>query len=170
MEDTVFHPRNPAVPKRAAHGYIRDPDTRKIVDTRQWNLSYAWTAGGAWSTLRDVRIWSRALATGRGVLGRRLQRERLEAVRVPGTNGVNAYGLGIFEIKTGGELSRFSPVLGHDGQTFGYDSFVLYSPREKAAIAALGNTSTSQDPVRRSPEDSEAMPLLSAKLLEAIAP
>jgi D-alanyl-D-alanine carboxypeptidase len=170
MDDTIFNPRSHAVPKPVAHGYIRDPDSGQVVDTTRWNLSYAWTAGGARSTLSDLRRWARALATGRGVLGKRMQRTRLQFVPIPGTNGVNAYGLGIFEIETGGDLRRFSPLLGHDGQMFGYDSFILYSPRQRLAIAALGNTSTSQNPVRRSPADSESMPLLSGKLLKAIAP
>ena len=69
-----------------------------------------------------------------------------------------------------GDLGRFSPLLGHDGQTFGYDSFILYSPRQRLAIVALGNTSTSAAPVRRSPADSESMELLGGKLLKAIAP
>jgi D-alanyl-D-alanine carboxypeptidase len=169
MDETTFNPRHRAIRKPAAHGYIRDRDTKKVVDTTHWNLSYAWTAGGARSTLTDLRRWARALATGRGVLGERMQRKRLQFVPIPESHGLNAYGLGIFELR-GGELARFSPLRGHDGQTFGYDSFILYSPPRRIAIAALGNTSTSADPVRRSPADSKSMFFLTPKLLKPIAP
>jgi D-alanyl-D-alanine carboxypeptidase len=109
--------------------------------TTHWNLSYAWTAGGARSTLGDLQRWGRALATGRGVLGKRMQRKRLQFVTIPDTKGRDGYGLGIAEFKL--KLRRFSPLFGHDGTPFGYDSFVLYSPRSRTTVAALGNTSTS---------------------------
>jgi D-alanyl-D-alanine carboxypeptidase len=94
------------------------------------------------STLHDLRIWARAVATG-ALLKPRTQRARLRlrpvagAVFAPlaGTTGINAglpfsYGLGI--AGAGG-------MLGHNGQVFGYTADLWYIPRRHAPIVVLFN-------------------------------
>ena len=166
MTQTEFHSRDPHLGGSAAHGYIRDPKTGRVRDTTDWNLSWAWAAGGATSTLADLRRWGPALATGDGVLAPRTQRKRLQFVDIPGSAGANGYGLGILSIKARG-LGR---LLGHDGQPLGYDSFVLNAPRAKLTTAAIGNTSSSADPLTTSPLDSQAMEILGADLITALQP
>jgi D-alanyl-D-alanine carboxypeptidase len=166
MDRTEFHARDPHLGGPAAHGYIRDPGTGRVRETTDWNLSWAWAAGGATSTLADLRRWGPALATGDGVLSARMQRKRLRFVDIPGESGDDAYGLGILSIKARG-VGR---LLGHDGQPLGYDAFVLHAPRAKLTTAALGNTSSSADPLTTSPLDSQAMEILGADLIEALAP
>jgi D-alanyl-D-alanine carboxypeptidase len=163
MSQTSFRPRHDRLPRPAAHGYIRDPDTGRALDTSRFSLSYAWTAGGAVSTLRDLRRWALALATGRGVLGERMQEKRLRFVPIPGQHG-DGYGLGIFKFPAG----PFGHFLGHDGQPIGYDALAYYAPRTKITIAALGNTSAGQDPLEPSPLDSKPMETLGIDLLEAL--
>jgi D-alanyl-D-alanine carboxypeptidase len=161
MNHTEFHPQNRHPHGSVAHGYIRDPRTGRVLDTTHWNLSWAWTAGGATSTLGDLRRWGPALATGRGVLGRAMQRKRLDVVPIPHERR-DGYGLGILSLDDG-------QLLGHDGQPLGYDSFVLYSTAGRITTAALGNTSASQNPIDRSPADSQAMEVLGGNLLEVVA-
>jgi D-alanyl-D-alanine carboxypeptidase len=163
MDDTTFMPRRRPVPEPAAHGYIRDPAGRK--DVTDWNLSWGWTAGGAASTLADLRRWAPALATGRGVLSERMQDKRLQFVPIPGEAG-DGYGLGILKLPGG----PFGDLLGHDGQPLGYDSYVFYAPSTRVASAALGNTSSSQNPVVRTPFDGDSMFQLGANMLEVIGP
>lgn len=115
------------------------------------------------STLRDLTRWGPALATGRGVLGQRMQEKRLRFVRIPGQHG-DGYGLGVFKFPAG----PFGHFLGHDGQPIGYDALAYYAPRTKITIAALGNTSAGQDPLKPSPLDSKPMEVLGGDLLEAL--
>jgi D-alanyl-D-alanine carboxypeptidase len=163
MSQTIFAPRRDRLPTPHAHGYIRDKQTGRALDVTDSNLSYAWTAGAAVSTLRDLRRWGPALATGRGVLGKRMQRKRLQFVPIPHESG-DGYGLGLFRLPGG----PFGGLIGHDGQPLGYDSFLLYAPHSRVAIAALGNTSVSAGPLRRSPLDRQPMEQLGAGLLEAL--
>ena len=159
MGETSFHPRRPT-PEPAVHGYVGGK--RGPKDVTDWNFSWAWTAGGASSTLADLRRWARALATGEGILNERMQRKRLRSV--PTTTG-DFYGLGILETPPGA-LGSF---YGHDGQTPGYDSLVLYSPSAKVTFVALGNASTQDDPVTRTPFNPNELDDLAAELLKILA-
>lgn len=146
LEETNFHPRRP-VPEPAAHGYIGGPGGAPLDVTRM-NWSWAWTAGAATSTLEDLRRWAPALASGGGLLSPRIQAKRLRSVNTGLTAFTIDYGLGIFEW----ELPS-GTFYGHDGEGPGYDSFAIHSPQAGLTIAALGNTSASQDPITRSPFD-----------------
>jgi D-alanyl-D-alanine carboxypeptidase len=125
---TEFHPE-PGVPAPAAHGYDRETANGPLVDTTNWNFYWSWTAGSMTSTLTDLRRWARVLATGKGILSRRMQRARLRTV--PTTDQGISYGLGIMDV---------NGLLGHDGAVPGYDSLILYSPATGATLAFLGNT------------------------------
>ena len=142
MPDTAFRPRRP-VPAPAAHGFAGEAG-----ETTGWNFSWIWTAGGAISKLRDLRRWGPALATGQGVLSRRMQRKRLRPVSAAslGEPGL-MYGLGIFEL---------NGFYGHDGSVPGYDSLVVHSPSLEMTIVALGNTNAA-DPVFRPPSNPDGL-------------
>jgi D-alanyl-D-alanine carboxypeptidase len=130
-------------PAPVAHGY--QFNTAGIpADTSRWNFSWAWTAGGMTSTLGDLRRYCPALATGRKLLGRRMQRKRLDFVDVSdqtATAGAG-YGLGIFALPT-----QAGVFLGHNGEVPGYDTLCLYSPQSRTTIVAFGTTSVELDPV-----------------------
>jgi D-alanyl-D-alanine carboxypeptidase len=83
------------------------------------------------STLHDLQIWSKALATGT-LLKPATQRERLTWVKFPSPI---RYGLAIFD--AGG-------FLGHNGQLPGFQSFMGYRPSDGATIIVLTNLNASQ--------------------------
>src|SRR4051794_9237228 len=135
LEHTGFKHQN-MVPRGIANGYFKPFKNRGFMNTTHWNFSWIWSAGAMVSTVQDLRRWAPALATGRGILSRRVQRLRLQFVNA----GEGAqYGLGIF--KVGG-------FLGHPGSLPGYDALMLYSPRRRTTIVALGNTSSALDQFR----------------------
>jgi D-alanyl-D-alanine carboxypeptidase len=131
------------VPAPVGHGYQFSP-TEIPRDTSRWNFSWAWTAGGITSTLRDLRRWCPALATGRKLLTARMQRKRLNFVDISqetDTPGAG-YGLGIFALPT-----QAGVFLGHNGSVPGYDTLCLYSPASRTTMVAFGTTSPELDPV-----------------------
>jgi D-alanyl-D-alanine carboxypeptidase len=131
------------VPAPVAHGYFYDAANQPL-DASRWNFSWAWTAGGMSSTLRDLRRYCPAMATGRGLIDRRFERRRLRLVDIsqqtetPGAG----YGLGIFALPT-----VAGTFYGHDGAVPGYDTLCIYSPESRTTIVAFGTTSVELDPV-----------------------
>ncbi len=69
---------------------------------------WAWTAGGAISTVDDMKTYVEALVDG-GLLDPATQKIRLDSLTPPPGSpaGAAQYGLGI---------ARFGPLIGHDGQ------------------------------------------------------
>jgi D-alanyl-D-alanine carboxypeptidase len=123
---------SPAMPEPYAHGYDTAPNAAGLQDVTQSNPAVAWTAGAMVSTLDDLRLWVRALATG-ALLSPAVQRERLQGVTIPTADGVEArYGLGLFSI--GG-------FIGHNGGIPGYSSIAVYLPEANATLVALVNKS-----------------------------
>ena len=102
---------------------IRVPAGERPFDAT-FNLSYSWTSGSVTSTLADMAVWAKALATGR-MLSPAMHRQQLQPA--PGTN----YGLGITEVQPG--------FLGHSGAVSGFQSVIGYSPSRKATIVVLAN-------------------------------
>jgi len=87
------------------------------------------------SDLEDLHVWAKALATGE-LLSTAMQKERLEWVKVPGAEVIDAkYGLGIYSM---GDL------VGHDGMLWGYNSAMYYYPEEDSTIVVLFNRSMDQ--------------------------
>lgn len=134
LHDTLFRP-NSRVPAGIAHGYV-EPQPGVVDDTTHWNFSWAFSAGGFISTLDDLKVYARHLATGRGLLSRRMQRKRLTPVSTKLTGLGLRYGLGI---------ARFGSYWGHNGIVPGYETMVVHSPSRRTTIVVLGNTSAAQD-------------------------
>ncbi len=80
-------------PDPHAQGYTTI-DGRDLVAT-DWNPSWGWGAGNMISTLDDMRIWARALATG-VLLTPETQQERLGTTVPMNPEGTAFYGLGLF--------------------------------------------------------------------------
>jgi D-alanyl-D-alanine carboxypeptidase len=97
-------------------------------------------AGAMISTVGDLQVWAKALATG-SLLSSATQQQRLQFVPtgiifppLPGT-GVSTglpvqYGLGI---------SSWGGLLGHNGQANAYNSDMLYLPAKSATVIVLAN-------------------------------
>ncbi len=107
------------------------------IDYTDSDPSWAWTAGGAISTPRELATYAKALGTGKGLLSPKMQKVRLNSLRpvVPGdTSGVK-YGIG---------LAQFAPgIVGHDGQVPGFSSFMAYDINTDTTIILSANLSAS---------------------------
>jgi D-alanyl-D-alanine carboxypeptidase len=136
LNHTLF-PSGPEFPEPHPRGYTDQTPSGAVVDSTDWNPSWAWAAGAMISDLQDLRRWARIVATGT-LLSPQTQRERLTMLPTgfPGTN----YGLGILE--TGG-------WIGHNGSIPGYESVTVHLPSQRATLVILINTdvfSAGQEP------------------------
>jgi D-alanyl-D-alanine carboxypeptidase len=126
-------PTSSAIPAPHAQGYMYGTDftgTGPLLNVTDWNPSWGWTAGAAVSTLHDLKIWAKALATGR-LLSEATQKERLTWVNVGTWLGKPfGYGLGVMD---------FGGFLGHSGVTFGFTSWMGYQLQTGATIIVLTN-------------------------------
>jgi D-alanyl-D-alanine carboxypeptidase len=145
LKQTTFRPSG-RLPVGAVHGYFLESPTGSFLDTFDWNFSWAYSAGAMVSSLRDLHRYGPALVTGEGLLGRKMQRQRLTFVDTGGSIGPGQellYGLGIWELPLG--TTEPIPYLGHDGIVYGYDAIVLHSPQAQTTIAMVGNTAVELD-------------------------
>ncbi len=106
-----------------------DAAAGKPNDVTDANPSWTWTAGGAISTLHDMRIWARALATGQ-LLNAAMQKERLTWVPTGSAPDAPTYGLAI---------ANFGGYIGHDGSIPGFQSNALYQPGKQITVVLLTN-------------------------------
>lgn len=134
MSQTSF-PLDSALPDPHADGYANDTPDKSTANATNWNPSWTWSAGQMVSTLRDLHIWAPRLATGRGLLGPKMQRERARSVAGPG-NPIT-YGLGLFNVHQ---------WIGHNGSLPGYQTLALYRPQTKTTIVALINSDIERSP------------------------
>ncbi len=126
-------PDTPAMPEPYAHGYYAGEDaTGPFEDFTVSNPNLPWTAGAMISTLQDLRVWVKVLATGTE-LSPETQRERLTFRAFTTGNEGASYGLGIL---------NYSGFLGHYGMIFGYTTAIFHLPESGATFVILGNQST----------------------------
>jgi D-alanyl-D-alanine carboxypeptidase len=121
-------PTTAAFPDPHPQGYTTLGGREQVAT--DWNPSWAWGAGNMISTLDDMRIWARALATGT-LLTPETQRERLDTTVPMDPEGSAFYGLGLFN--SGG-------WIGHSGVIFGYQTVALYLPPMQTTLVFLVNT------------------------------
>jgi D-alanyl-D-alanine carboxypeptidase len=129
-----------AIPDPHAQGYMYGTEkTGKgpTLNVTDWNPSVAWTAGSAISTLHDLKIWAKALATGQ-LLSAATQKERLSwGICAPVWLGKpRCYGLGVED---------FGGFLGHNGTIAGFQSWMGYQPQTGATIIVLVNLDVAAD-------------------------
>jgi D-alanyl-D-alanine carboxypeptidase len=123
-----------AIPNPHAQGYMYGTDfTGKgpTLNVTDWNPSWGWTAGSAISTLHDLHIWAKALATGR-LLSAATHKEQLRFVNLGNKWLGKAFGYGL-------GVADFGGFLGHNGSLPGYQSWMGYQPRQGATIIVLVN-------------------------------
>ncbi|MDX2674890.1 serine hydrolase domain-containing protein [Streptomyces sp. NY05-11A] len=133
LHDTLF-PTGNEFPTPHSQGYTNQTATGKVEDSADWNPSWGWAAGAMISTLDDLRIWARTVATGVLPDGHRMvsaatQKQRLitPATPIPGAG----YGLGIFNVQG---------WIGHNGSLPGYETLTIYLPSARATIVVVLNT------------------------------
>jgi D-alanyl-D-alanine carboxypeptidase len=133
LHHTIW-PLSGALPFPYAHGVTQTND--KIVDATKWNPSIAGTAGAIVSTLADMRIWAKAVATGDKLISPAMQKQRLTWVKLPPLTPDHTYGLGI---------SNDHGWLGHNGSIPGFSSYVVYLPSQDATIVILASSDVPVD-------------------------
>ena len=126
-----------SIPDPYDHGYtLQGQSDGEPVDATHWNPSSGWTAGGMISTVDDMLVYGRALGTGKGLLPREQQAERLTSFLygLPPHSPEKAYGLGL--VTVGG-------WLGHTGTQAGFNTTVYYHPELHTTVVVEVNSDTS---------------------------
>jgi D-alanyl-D-alanine carboxypeptidase len=144
MRNTSFPTRNTGG-SRLATGYelIVNPTTSKIqyIPQLQPSPSSYFGAGNVVSTLHDLQIWAKALATGQ-LLTPAMQRLRLKFIPA----GFNFTGLQNFgqpaglPVQYGLGIAYNGGMLGHNGEVPGYLSELWYLPRVHGSVVVLLNS------------------------------
>jgi D-alanyl-D-alanine carboxypeptidase len=138
-QTSLASPTSSAIPDPHAQGYMYGTDftgTGPLFNVTDRNFSWAWTAGGAISTLHDLKIWVKALATGQ-LLSADTQQQRLSSWNNTGLSWLGKpwlYGLGVI---------NYAGFLGHSGVLFGFNSWMGYQPQTGATIIVLAGCSPS---------------------------
>ncbi|UFR06559.1 beta-lactamase family protein [Streptomyces sp. Go40/10] len=138
MKDTLL-PEGSEFPAPHAQGYTDQTANGKTAETAGWNPSWGWAAGAMVSTLDDLHIWARTVATGELPDGKRMisaatQRQRLATPATPIPHV--GYGLGIFNVRG---------WIGHNGSLPGYESLTIYLPSTRTTLVVLLNTDIDHD-------------------------
>jgi D-alanyl-D-alanine carboxypeptidase len=126
-------PTTTAMPAPFARGYYAGDDGKEeLKDYTFSNPNVPWTAGAMISTLDDLRVWAKALATG-VLLKPETQAVRLRFGALADGSGLSGYGLGV---------AKFGDFIGHSGVTVGYTTGILYLPDADATLVVEGNQSS----------------------------
>ncbi|MFN8224740.1 MAG: serine hydrolase domain-containing protein [Gaiellales bacterium] len=137
LRHTSF-PNGAAMPPGAVHGYLVAGNP--VVPTRGGrpfdatfvNPSYTWAAGALVSTASDLDRFLRALVRGKLVS----QGSLTTMTRAHAFTPRYSYGLGLLRVKT-----PCGPLVGHDGELFGYSAIALTSLDGRRSAVVLANTS-----------------------------
>ena len=110
-----------------------------LVKTTSWSGSPYWAAGGLASTLADLRIWAKALGTGKGLLSPAMSSKRISdcIVQNAAATMTQKYCLGVAVVSdnaTGDPIAIF-----HNGTVIGASSYVAYYPRTGAVLVVQSN-------------------------------
>jgi len=119
-----------------AHGYgtggVLSAQAPGVASDDQTALqqSCVWASGGMVSTLADLHVWSRALATGallEPAVWREAKKGAFPYAFSDNYNGPGRWRQGLGFVETGG-------FIGKEGSIPGYESISMYSPSRKTAI------------------------------------
>ncbi|MFI8910528.1 serine hydrolase domain-containing protein [Streptomyces sp. NPDC053513] len=124
----TFLPHGPEFPEPHPRGYTNQTLSGAVVDSTDWNPSWAWAAGAMISDMHDLRRWAKILATGE-LLSPGTQAQRLRTLPT-GHPGLG-YGLGIFDA---------NGWIGHNGSIPGYETVTVYLPERDATLVIMINT------------------------------
>ena len=107
--------------------------TGQTANATNWNPSWAFTAGEMISALDDLHVWSKALATGDGILSAEYAQKRLDSLNptVEPNTPEKSYGMG---------FGRINGWIGHTGELPGYNTTVYYNPALQTSIVVMVNS------------------------------
>ena len=129
LDDTRYS-RDDALTPRHARGYDRD-DAGKWGPMKPMSMTQPFAAGAIESTVDDLAKWTQALADGKAVDPKLL--ERAWTPYKP-TGGTSDYGFGWFIRTDSGER-----WIGHNGGINGFLSAAVWIPEKKVFVAILCN-------------------------------
>src|SRR5205085_163979 len=102
-----------------------------LQDVTNYNPSYAWSAGGLVSTIDDLGVFAKAMATGQ------LTSASAHAERLKWKNlGGQPYGFAIED---------FLGLYGHAGQVAGYQSLMGHDPNSDLTVIVFTNLDSAAD-------------------------
>jgi D-alanyl-D-alanine carboxypeptidase len=131
-QNETSYPTTADMPTPFAHGYYPVSDAAPR-DVSLSNPAVPAGAGAMISTMGDMKLWAKALATG-ALLRPATQKLRLEMnVLSENPSVTTSYGLGI------GDVNGF---LGHTGGILGYSTALFYLPNQQATIVVILNGAT----------------------------
>ncbi|MEO8209532.1 MAG: serine hydrolase domain-containing protein [bacterium] len=135
MKETTFE-INSTFPDPHAHGYLyMDSTSAEPTDVSNLNPSWGWAAGAMISTLGDLQLYAKPLATGQ-LLSARTQADRLKWGKgFTPTSG----GWADKPLNYGFAIADFDGAYGHNGGIPGFNSFMAYLPEKDATIIVLAN-------------------------------
>lgn len=113
-----------------SHGYSDQNLQSAVEDATGYNPSWGWSAGAMSSTISDLNVWARSLATG-SLISPAMQNERLQWTAVGPMIPIKHYAFGIVYI---------SGWLGHTGELPGYNTAMYYNPSIQTSIVVMTNT------------------------------
>jgi len=133
--ENTFLPDSPDYQGQTVHGYEKvdgelvDVTGSKVEEVISYDL--AWAAGGMVSTLDDLKVWVKALATGE-LLGEEMHREQMTMVDTTpeGSALKTCYGLGV---------SSSDVWVGHSGAVVGNMCNMGYYPERDTTIITYFN-------------------------------
>jgi D-alanyl-D-alanine carboxypeptidase len=128
-------PDGPTVDGETVHGYYRDMG--KLVDSsgtkyaEAINYSLAWSAGGMISTVEDLKVWAKALASGQLLI------EAMHKVQM-GTSS-EMVGNPPVKLTNGMGMVQIDQWVGSNGAVAGYQCNMFYYPEKEATIITFFN-------------------------------
>jgi D-alanyl-D-alanine carboxypeptidase len=125
---TVF-PAGAEIPSPHSRGYFKLPNG-DFVDATDWNPSWGWAAGNMISTVEDLGVWARVLATGK-LISPAMKQEQQTFLPAPTEGDDSLYGLAL-EFQNG--------WLGHNGNIFSYMVWPYYLPSERITMVVMLNS------------------------------
>ncbi|MFC1515237.1 serine hydrolase domain-containing protein [Thermodesulfobacteriota bacterium] len=123
----TYMPDGPRYKDEVIHGYmteggaLKDTIGMRFADVINYELAH--TPGGMVSTLADLKVWVKALATGR-LLSAKMHKEQLRTIPNPASKGAG-YGLGV---------SSYKGWFGHSGGVAGSMCNVYVNPKADVVI------------------------------------
>jgi D-alanyl-D-alanine carboxypeptidase len=135
MRSTRFDNATDVIAGRAS-GYVPNPGRPgAFVNAYIVSMTIPGGAGALLSTTNDLATWEGALVSGK-VLGQAALREMTQPARLKdGRPTSSIYGLGLRLVDAQGHRR-----IGHEGEIFGFNSFVAAYPDQDLVVAVIANT------------------------------
>jgi D-alanyl-D-alanine carboxypeptidase len=129
LNNTIY-PTNASIPAPYAHGYTKQTIDDMEDEVTSFNPFWTNAAGQMISTFDDMKIWAKALGTGK-LLKPNTFKVRLEWDKIPPNTEIKKYGFGI---------AFNNGWITHTGSLPGYNCVIGYLPEKAAIFVAMINS------------------------------